>query len=237
MYREGEVDFSECVFFNLDEYYGVSRIDLQSYYRFMKENFFEYIHASEDQINIPDGSISGEEEVRTSSQEYEAKIRALGGIDLQLLGIGRNGHIGFNEPPASPDSRTRLVELSDITRKDAAPDFFGLRNVPTRAITMGVGTILEAREIILLVSGEHKAKTLQKAFEGPPSNDSPASFLQFHENVEVLSDKPAASLMIEHSSPWVVRDDINWRNEKLTALAATIWLSQRKKKKLARINS
>ncbi len=237
MYREHTVDFTDCVFFNLDEYLGLSREQPQSYYRFMKENFFEYIDAREEQINIPDGLISegGMEATRSFCQEYEAKIKGLGGIDLQLLGIGRNGHIGFNEPGSSIDSRTRIVSLSETTQKDAAPDFFGMKNVPESAITMGVGTILEAKQIVLMASGEHKASTLKSALEGAPTAEIPASLLQYHDSVEVISDRVAASLLIEHSSPWLVRSDIDWKKEDRLARSAMIWLARRKGKSLDKL--
>lgn len=237
IHKQGSVDFSDCVFFNLDEYSGVSRSDLQSYYRFMKENFFEHINAREEQINIPDGLVveRGSEAVRAFCQEYEAKIKGLGGIDLQILGLGRNGHIGFNEPGSPLDSRTRVVTLSETTRKDAAPDFFGMKNVPEKAITMGIGTILDAKQIVLMVSGEHKSSTLAGALEGAPSSTTPASFLQYHDSVEVISDQSAASQLIEYSSPWFVRD-VDWKKERRLASSAMIWLARRKNKTLDKLD-
>jgi glucosamine-6-phosphate deaminase len=238
MYRQRTIDFSDCVFFNLDEYSGISQNDLQSYHRFMVENFFEHVDVQEDQINIPDGLIveKGEDAVRSYCREYEAKIKALGGIDLQLLGMGRNGHIGFNEPGSPIDSRTRLVTLSETTRKDAAPDFFGMTNVPTRAITMGVGTILDSKQVVLLVSGEHKASTFRNALEGAPTPKVPASFLQYHDSVEAISDRAAASLLIEYTSPWLVRN-IDWKREESTARRAMLWLAERKNKTLDKLSA
>jgi glucosamine-6-phosphate deaminase len=230
LYRDGAVDFSDCHFFNLDEYYGLRRDDLQSFNRFMRENFFEYIQAREDQINIPDGSIAPSE-VDSYCEEYEAKIRAVGGIDFQLLGIGRDGHIGFNEPGSFADSRTRLVELNEITRRDAAPDFFGMKNVPNLAITMGVATILEAREIVLLVSGEHKSAILRDALERPPSAEVPASFLQYHGSVEILCDRAAASKLISYRAPWLVRN-VDWKKEPELARSAAISLALKRNKTL-----
>lgn len=232
MYRRGEVDFSNCVFFNLDEYYGLSKNDLQSYYRFMKENLFDHVGVSESQINIPDGTLEGEDRIRSYCEDYETKIRGYGGIDLQILGIGRDGHIGFNEPGSSLDSRTRLVELAETTRRDASADFFGLGNVPTKALTIGIATILEAKQIILMASGEHKARVVRRALEGVPTSEVPASFLQYHHAVEVLSDTSAASLLIEYSAPWLVNHNIDWGKERTLSRSAIIWLARRRNKTL-----
>jgi glucosamine-6-phosphate deaminase len=233
MFREGSIDFSDCVFFNLDEYYGVQRTDLQSYYRFMHENFFDYVGVKDDQINIPDGSIP-QSQIQEYCLEYEGKIRAVGGIDFQILGIGRDGHIGFNEPGSTVDSRTRLVSLNEVTRRDASPDFFGYKNVPLEAITMGVGTILEAREIVLLVSGEHKAAVLREALERPPTANLPASFLQFHGSVEVLTDRAAASKLTAFRTPWLIRK-VDWNKELLVSEGAIIWLALKKDKPINKL--
>ncbi len=233
MHREKSIDFSDCIFFNLDEYFGVGPDELQSYYRFMRENLFDHIEAREDQINIPSGSIS-RSQVEEHCLEYEGKIRAVGGIDFQILGIGRDGHIGFNEPGSTIDSRTRLISLNEITRRDAATDFFGLKNVPSEAITMGVGTILEAREIVLLVSGEHKASVLRDALERPPLTELPASFLQYHSSVEVLTDRAAASKLTLFRTPWLVRS-VDWKKEMNISQGAIISLALRKNKTIDKL--
>jgi glucosamine-6-phosphate deaminase len=238
MNKEGLVDFSHCTFFNLDEYFGLRKDALQSYNRFMVENFFEYVGASEEQYHIPDGSIANSE-IASFCDEYEAKIRSAGGIDIQIVGMGRNGHIGFNEPGSSFDSRTRLVTLADSTRRDAAQEFFGITNVPTQAITMGIATILEAREIVMLVLGEHKANSLKSAVEGMPTPEIPASFLVswlgHHGLVEILADRSAASKLVSYSAPWLVRE-VNWRKEDVVAKQALIWLALRKGKSIGELS-
>jgi glucosamine-6-phosphate deaminase len=235
MHREKSIVFEDCVFFNLDEYYGLTPDALQSYNRFMRENFFDHIGARDDQINIPDGDVPPTE-VKEYCENYERRIRAYGGIDFQILGIGRDGHVGFNEPGSSVDSRTRSVPLFEVTRRDAAPDFFGLKNVPTEAITMGVGTILEAKEIVLLVSGEHKASILRDALERPPSGDVPASYLQYHDSVEVLMDRAAASKLTSFTTPWIVRK-VDWEKELEVSQAAVTWLAIQRKKTIEKLDS
>ena len=152
MHREEGLDFSHVVTFNLDEYYPMNPDSLQSYHRFMKENFFDHVNVPTEAIHVPRGDLK-REDVLPFCEEYEQKIRKAGGLDLILLGIGRTGHIGFNEPGSGPETRTRPIILDEITRKDAASDFFGDENVPREAITMGVGTILDAHEIILMATG------------------------------------------------------------------------------------
>jgi glucosamine-6-phosphate deaminase len=235
MYKEGTVDFSNCIFFNLDEYYGLAKNAFQSFNKFITENFFEHVGVSADQVNVPDGNVS-EADVEALCIDYENRIRSSGGIDLQILGMGRNGHIGFNEPGSDPNSRTRLVTLSETTRRDASPDFFGLNNVPTRAITMGIGTISEAKEIIVLISGEHKAATLKRALEETPNAEVPASFLRYHPSVEWLCDRPASSSLVMYSTPWFVRP-INWKREENVSRSALVWLSLRRRKKIDELGS
>ncbi len=200
LHREEELDFSQVTTFNLDEYYPMQRDAPQSYHRFMREQLFDHINC--ENYHIPDGTPRDLDQVHQDCAQYEAMIAAAGGLDLQLLGIGRSGHIGFNEPGSPRDSRTRLVTLDHITRTDAAQDFFGLENVPVRAITMGLGTILEAREIVFMASGTHKAAIVQQALEGKITSKVPASFLREHHNAHFYLDDTAAGSLTEYSRPW-----------------------------------
>ena len=190
MHREDSLNFSKVLTFNLDEYIGLAPEHPQSFHRFMQQNFFSHVNIPPAQIHIPDGSIrSGYEEYCAG---YEAAIRAAGGIDLQVLGIGRDGHIGFNEPASSLASRTRPKTLSRTTLADNCRDFARGEEMPTAAITMGIGTILEARHIMLLASGKAKAKAVAKAIEGPLTASVSASALQLHPDVTFLLDEDAA---------------------------------------------
>ena len=186
------VSLAKARTFNLDEYLGLPRTHPQSYYSFMKRNLYDHVDLDPANAHLPNGNAPDPEE---ECRRYEEAIRAAGGIDLMILGIGHNGHIGFNEPGSSADSRTRLITLDTITRLDAAADFFGEQYVPRRAITMGVGTILEARRILLLASGRDKAPAVRDMVEGTPTPDVPASVLQLHPNATVLLDRDAASLL------------------------------------------
>ncbi len=201
LHREAQLDFSRVITFNLDEYYPMTPDDPHSYNRWMHETFFQHVNIAPSNIHIPDGLIKPEE-VEDYCARYEQKIRRVGGIDLQVLGVGRTGHIGFNEPGSTRQSRTRLVTLDPVTRRDAASSFFGEENVPHQAITMGVGTILEARRIVLLAFGEHKAATVQRAVEGSMSDAVAASFLQQHPDATFLLDTAAAGSLTALSRPW-----------------------------------
>src|SRR5213595_3532915 len=178
-HQAGEVDFSRVVTFNLDEYYPMPPDDPHSYRRWMQETFFDHVNIPPQNIHIPDGTIAAEEAEEFCAR-YEQQIRRAGGIDLLVLGIGRTGHVGFNEPGSTRNSRTRLVTLDPVTRRDAASGFFGEDNVPQQAVTMGVGTILEARKIVIMAFGEHKAPIVQRAVEGDITDAIAASFLQKH---------------------------------------------------------
>ncbi|HWA87895.1 MAG TPA: glucosamine-6-phosphate deaminase, partial [Opitutus sp.] len=179
LHRESGLSFKNVVTFNLDEYYGLPCTHPESYWRFMHEQLFAHIDIPAANVNVPDGTVA-RSEIFAWCQRYEQKIRDAGGLDLQVLGIGRTGHIGFNEPGSGRDSRTRLVTLDALTRRDAARDFQGEANVPRHAITMGVGTILEARRVALLAWGEGKARVVAEAVENAPTDALPASFLQGH---------------------------------------------------------
>ena len=203
LHREEGLSFRNVVTFNLDEYYPIDPRHPESYHRFMREQLFEHIDIPDTQVHIPSGE--GEREaVFAACQAYERSIREAGGIDIQILGIGRTGHIGFNEPGSGPGSRTRLVTLDRLTRLDAARDFHGEHNVPRYAVTMGVGTILEARKIVLMAWGRSKAEVVREAVESPPRENLPASFLQAHGDVRFLLDQPAATELTRFKFPWLV---------------------------------
>jgi len=182
LHKEEGLSFKNVITFNLDEYYPMKPDAVQSYVTFMYENLFSHIDIDPENVHIPDGTLAIDD-VAAWCVEYEKQIEALGGLDLQILGIGRTGHIGFNEPGSAPNSGTRLVTLDDLTRSDAARDFGGKENVPTKAITMGVGTIFKAREIILMAWNQKKAPIVKKAVEGEISGDVPATYLQLSDNV------------------------------------------------------
>ncbi|MGL4553007.1 MAG: glucosamine-6-phosphate deaminase, partial [Gemmataceae bacterium] len=175
LHREQGLDFSRVITFNLDEYHPMPGDDPHSYRRWMFETFFNHVNLTPANIHIPDGTIPGAD-AEDFCLRYEQKIRRAGGIDLQLLGIGRTGHIGFNEPGSTRHSRTRLVTLDPVTRRDAASGFYGEDNVPHQALTMGVGTILDAKKVVLMAFGEHKAKIVQRAVEGAVSETVTATF-------------------------------------------------------------
>lgn len=231
LHREDGLSFERVVTFNLDEYYPMNPDELQSYVRFMHEHLFDAIDIRPENIHIPDGRLD-RADVYGYCRSYEQKIAEAGGLDLQLLGIGRTGHIGFNEPGSTRESRTRMVTLDRLTRMDAAADFFGESNVPRRAITMGVGTILEARQLIMLAWGESKAAIVQKAVEGPVSEVVTASFLQEHPAATVVLDTAAASELTRNRRPWVVTQ-CEWTN-RLTR-RAVVWLSHSLKKPVLKL--
>jgi len=190
--KAGEVSFARVVTFNLDEYWPTTPDSPHSFRRYMWETLFAHVDIAAANTHIPAGDVPRERLVEACAA-YERAIREAGGIDFQLLGIGKDGHIGFNEPGSSADSRTRLVALSPITRGDAAADFGGVEGVPREAITVGVATILEAREVALLATGEHKAEIVRRAVEGDVSPDVAATFLQRHPNATAYLDGAAAS--------------------------------------------
>lgn len=194
LHQNEGLSFKNVVTFNLDEYYPMHPVEEQSYVVFMKQNLFNHIDIPANQIHIPDGTLSVEA-IKVYCELYEKKIVDLGGLDVQLLGIGRSGHIGFNEPGSLQDSITRLVSLDDITREDASDDFGGRDKVPTQAITMGIQTIVQAKKIFLVALSERKAEIIQKAIQGEISEAVPATFLQQLEHVEYILDEKAASLL------------------------------------------
>ncbi len=221
LHQEEGLSFKNVVTFNLDEYFPMQPTADQSYVTFMKKNLFDHVDIPQENVNIPDGTLDIKD-VAAFCEAYEQKISSFGGLDIQILGIGRTGHIGFNEPGSAPNSGTRLVTLDDLTRRDAAKDFGGKANVPTKAITMGVGTIFKAKEIILMAWGDNKASIVKKAVEGDISSDIPATFLQLSNNVEFILDEGAASLLTRFDLPWLA-DDVEW----IPSLTkkAVVWLS------------
>jgi glucosamine-6-phosphate deaminase len=190
LYRAGALDFSRATSFNLDEYLGLPHFHPQSYHTFMDQNFFAHVNLPRQNVHIPDGTVSRDYEAYCAS--YEASIKVAGGIDLQILGIGRNGHIGFNEPTSSLASRTRLKALSRETIEDSRHLFASESEMPKCAITMGIGTILDSRRILLLASGRSKAAAVAKAIEGPITSSVSASALQMHPDVTFIIDEEAA---------------------------------------------
>jgi glucosamine-6-phosphate deaminase len=203
LHRETGLSFQTVITFNLDEYYGLPRTHPESYWRFMHEQLFNHIDLPAENIHVPDGTVP-RAGIYAWCRQYEEKIISAGGLDLQVLGIGRTGHIGFNEPGSSRDSRTRLVTLDRLTRGDAARDFLGEANVPRHAITMGIGTILDARQVVLLAWGASKAEVIARAVEGLPDESLPASLLQQHPNLSFLIDEAAAGQLVRRRQPWLV---------------------------------
>lgn len=221
IHKEEGISFKNVITFNLDEYFPMKPTSPQSYVSFMKENLFDHIDIDMAKVHIPDGTLKIEE-IPAFCLDYEKKITELGGLDLQILGIGRTGHIGFNEPGSAPNSGTRLVTLDDLTRRDASRDFGGKQNVPTKAITMGIGTIFKAREIILMAWNIKKASIIKKAVEGDISSEVPATYLQLSEHVEFILDQDAASDLTRFNTPWLVKDCI-W--DEPMVKKAVIWLA------------
>jgi len=187
------LDFSTCISFNLDEYVGLGPNHPQSYRRFMNENLFNHININVKNTHVPDGTITDFDAIEQFCDQYEDRIRDVGGIDIQVLGIGGNGHVGFNEPGSSIGSMTRIKTLTSKTRADNARFFKSLDEVPVYAITMGIGTIMNARKVVLLASGESKAAAVADALEGPVTTMCPASALQLHRYATFVIDKAAAS--------------------------------------------
>ena len=187
-YRAGDLDFSAVRTVNLDEYRGLERTDPQSYYYFMQEHLFSHINIAPGASFIPDGK---NDDAQAVCADYEEKIRALGGVDLQLLGLGNNGHIGFNEPCEVFEKETHCVDLAQSTIEANSRFFASVDDVPTQAYTMGIGTIMKAKKILVIVNGAGKADILKEAFFGPVTPKVPASILQMHPDVTVIADETA----------------------------------------------
>lgn len=222
LHKEEGLSFSNVVSFNLDEYYPMDEDNIQSYHYFMHEHFFDHVNILPENINIPDGKVE-KSDLYKHCIDYETKIKSHGGIDFQLLGIGRTGHIGFNEPGSHFNSGTRNITLDHITRVDAAPAFLGIDNVPRKAITMGIGTVRSAKRIVLLAWGVNKAEVVKKTIEGEINSNVPATYLQEHNNTTFVLDKGASSDLTRVKTPWLVTSCI-WTNA--LKLKAVVWLSE-----------
>ncbi|MGB3143204.1 MAG: glucosamine-6-phosphate deaminase [Maribacter sp.] len=222
MHKEEGLSFKNVITFNLDEYLPMEPNNIQSYFYFMHEHLFNHVDIPEENIHIPDGTVANEETI-AYCLSYERKIKEFGGLDFQLLGIGRTGHIGFNEPGSHFNSGTRVITLDHITRVDAAPSFLGIDNVPRKAITMGISTVRKARRIILLGWGQNKAGIIKKTIEGEVSSHVPATYLQHHENCTFVLDTGAGSELTRNKTPWLV-DACTW-TEELKA-KAMVWLCE-----------
>jgi len=222
MHKEEGLSFANVVSFNLDEYFPMDKQNIQSYFYFMHEHLFDHVDILPENINIPNGKISTED-LYQYCIDYELKIKAVGGLDFQLLGIGRTGHIGFNEPGSHLNSGTRNITLDHITRVDAAPSFLGIDNVPRKAITMGIGTVRKAKRIVLLAWGGHKAEVLKKTIEGYITSNVPATYLQEHGNTTFILDEGASAELTRVKTPWLVTSCV-W-TESLKS-KAVVWLSE-----------
>ena len=231
LHQEEGLSFQNVISFNLDEYYPLSKEDVQSYHYFMHTHLFNHVDIKPEHVHIPNGQVSLKE-IRTFCIEYERKIEAFGGIDLQILGIGRTGHIGFNEPGSHQNSQTRTITLDHLTRYDAAPSFQGIENVPRKAITMGIQTILSAKRVLLMAWGTNKAEIIQKAIEGDISPMIPTTYLQLHENTTLVLDHEAASELTRIKTPWLV-GQCDW-DEALRSKAIT-WLCEKTGKSILKL--
>lgn len=232
LHEEEGLDFSNVVTFNLDEYYGIHPDRSQSHRRWMHDHLFDHVNVPPENIHIPDGTFPLDE-VEVFCDEYELRIQQAGGIDVMLLGIGRNGHIGNNEPFSVRNSRTRICTLDPVTRTDAASNFFGEENVPTQAITMGLGPILASRKILLMALGESKAAIVRETLEGDVTARNPASYLHDHEDVSVLVDLAAAKDLAAVTTPWLV-GAVQWSDSMIKR--AVIWLCEQSGKALLKLD-
>lgn len=232
LHQEKGLSFKNVITFNLDEYYGLQPSDINSYYLFMHENLFDHIDIPSENINIPDGTLAPKK-VRDYCKAYEKKIADLGGLDFQLLGIGRTGHVGFNEPGSNINSQTRLVTLDHLTRYDAAGAFQGIDNVPSKAITMGIKTILSAKRIVLLAWGINKSEIILKAVEGILTANIPTTYLQKHENTTLVLDHQAASGLTRIKTPWIT-GNCDW-SDLSNQCKAVYWLCEKTNKSILKL--
>jgi len=236
LHREEQLSFANVVTFNLDEYYPLPPGHAQSYHHFMQVHLFDHLDLPAANIHVPDGTVAMAG-VDAYCRGYEEQIRAAGGIDFQILGIGRTGHIGFNEPGSPAGSRTRLVALDPLTRRDAAGDFGGEEQTPRYALSMGVRTIMEARRVVLMAWGQHKAGIARAAIEGGVTAQVTASFLQEHENTLFVLDQAAAGALTRFRTPWRLApledQGLAW-DERMTR-RAILWLSDQRKKAILKL--
>ena len=231
MHREEGLSFNNVVSFNLDEYYPMDLNSIHSYYYFMHQHLFNHIDIIPENVNIPSGVVSMEE-LHQYCIDYDLKIKEYGGLDFQLLGIGRTGHIGFNEPGSHYNSGTRNITLDHITRIDAAASFLGIDNVPKKAITMGIGTVKKAKRIVLLAWGGNKASIVRETIEGDISSEVPATYLQEHKNTTFVLNVDAAQELTRNKTPWLVGPCI-W-NDELSSKAIS-WLCETTNKSILRL--
>ncbi|MGB2164971.1 MAG: glucosamine-6-phosphate deaminase, partial [Flavobacteriaceae bacterium] len=232
LHQEEGLSFKNVITFNLDEYYGLEPNDINSYHFFMHENLFDHIDIPAENINIPSGILEPKK-VRDYCKAYEKKIADLGGLDFQLLGIGRTGHVGFNEPGSNINSQTRLVTLDYLTRYDAAGAFYGIENVPSKAITMGIKTILSAKRIVLLAWGINKSEIIQKAVEGALTPNIPTTYLQEHHNTTLVLDHQAASGLTRIKTPWIT-GNCDW-SDLSNQCKAVYWLCEKTDKSILKL--
>lgn len=223
MHRKEKLSFKNVITFNLDEYYPMTPDSLASYHRFMHEQLFDHVDIDPKNIHIPDGTIA-KDDVKEFCEKYEAAIQKIGGIDLQILGIGTNGHIGFNEPGSGINSKTRLVALDNSTRMANSYDFPNMSEVPRLALTMGIGAIMKTRKIILLAWGQHKAPVIRKAVEGHSTEQVPASLLQQHDNCLFILDEQAAQELTRFKTPWLT-GECEWSERMIRKAVTTMALN------------
>ena len=234
MHKEEGLSFQDVITFNLDEYFPMQPNSVHSYVYYMKEYLFNHVDIKPENIHIPDGTLPQDniDRIIEYCAEYEKKIAEAGGIDLQILGIGRNGHIGFNEPGSALNSGTRLINLDNKTRVDAAGSFYGKENVPKRAVTMGIGTILHAKAIVLMAWGIGKAEAMKMSVEAEISSQVPASYLQYHPNVRFITDDAASSELTRFKTPWMVKT-VQWDDN--MRRRAVLWLCQKVNKPILKL--
>jgi len=231
IHKKEKVSFKKVVTFNLDEYYGISKDHKESYNQFMDENLFNHTDIDRNNIHIPDGDLN-KKVIDNFCKDYEKKIKSYGGIDIQILGIGANGHIGFNEPGSNLNSITRLVKLDYQTRHDARLNFNGIKNVPSSAITMGIKTILTSKRIILMAWGKSKSNAIKKTVEVRQNVNVPASLIQSHNNATIVLDMDSSSLLTRISQPWQVGEQTLDEEMKNRAIH---WLSSKTEKPILRL--
>lgn len=231
MHREEGLSFADVITFNLDEYYGIPRESSQSHWTFMHECLFDHVDILPENINMPSSNIAVSR-VEQHCADYDMKIKACGGLDYQILGIGRTGSVGFNEPGSHINSGTRMLMLDYLTRSDASKDFHGIENVPKRGITMGIGTILKARRVVLLAWGNKKADIVRRAVEGEMSSEVPATYLHTHHNCTVILDGAASEELTRVKTPWVV-GPCTW--DEAMQRKAIVWLSSVTEKSILKL--
>jgi len=231
MHKEDGLSFANVVTFNLDEYYPMPPESIHSYHYFMHQHLFDHVDIKPENINIPDGTIPKSKLIEYCIA-YDKKIESYGGLDFQLLGIGRTGHIGFNEPGSHINSGTRYITLDPLTRSDAAPSFLGIENVPRAAITMGIKTILQAKRIVLLAWGNSKAPIVKRTVEGKMTSEVPATYLQKHHNTTFVLDEEASMELTRIKTPWLVKD-CKWDKDLIKK--SVVWLSGQTEKSVLKL--